>query len=309
MTLLNRLEVVGRATGRNASAWRLAGLAGVLGVLAIVCVNLAISAMEPPAEAASPQSLPRPKGGSLLICGGGKLSDLIRDRFVQLAGGSDAKIVFIPTALRDANRPRFTLNLDAWKNQHVASIRILHTLSRATANDPAFVKPLAEATGVWLCGGNQNVLTEVYADTEVERQLKGLLDRGGTIGGTSAGASAMTRVMIAGGRDRAQTGRGFDLLPGAVVDQHFLRRNRVSRLVDVLSDHPDLVGFGIDEGTALWIDLKARRLSVLGDSYVFAYVPAASNRPERFEIMKAGDEANLSALQGSGNAVVSRIDL
>ena len=65
-----------------------------------------------------------------------------------------------------------------------ASVRLLHTRSRDMANDPAFVQPLTEATGVWFGGGSQLLLTDAYLGTEVERQLKLLLDRGGVIGGT-----------------------------------------------------------------------------------------------------------------------------
>ena len=86
----------------------------------------------------------------------------------------------------------------AWPGR--ASVQLLHTRSQDEANDPAFCRPLDEATGVWIGGGTQTRLSESYVDTEVERQLKALLARGGVIGGTSAGAAIMTRVMITGGR-------------------------------------------------------------------------------------------------------------
>jgi cyanophycinase len=187
-------------------------------------------------------------------------------------------------------------------------VQLLHTRSREEANAPEFLRPLEEATGVWLAGGNQSRLAASYVDTEVERALKDLLERGGVIGGTSAGAAIMTRIMITGGRSLATQGRGFDLLPGSVVDQHFLKRNRLGRLLGLLAEHPRLVGFGIDEGTALVF--QGDRLSVLGDSYVVACMPASpEDETNRLEILKPGDQVLHSALQASARAGRSDTEL
>ena len=59
------------------------------------------------------------------------------------------------------------------------------------------------------------------------------------IGGTSAGAAIMTRVMIVSGRKQAVEGLGFDLFPNTVVDQHFLKRKRMDRLMGLLGNHPN----------------------------------------------------------------------
>jgi cyanophycinase len=104
----------------------------------------------------------------------------------------------------------------------------------------------------------------------------------------------MTRVMISQGRITAQVDQGFDFLPGAVVDQHFLKRNRLGRLLSVLSDHPDLVGLGIDERTALVVNIRNRQMNVIGDSYVVACVPGPAGQPARLEVLKPGDEANFA---------------
>lgn len=272
-------------------------------------------------------------GGALVICGGGVLPENVRGRFLELAGGTAAKIVVIPTANGFADGPMASRTLDLWKPYRIASLQLLHTRSRQEADDPAFVRPLAEATGVWISGGTQQRLTEVYLGTEVERQLKALLDRGGVIGGTSAGAAAMSRVMIESGRTEAKLGEGFDFLPGTVIDQHFLMRRRIQRLLGVVRLHPELVGLGIDESTALVVDVRAKRLQVIGKSYVLACVaeppatslassesnggpiagPAVNDAPKtisaRFEILKPGDEAELSALKNlSPNAIIPGID-
>jgi cyanophycinase len=259
-------------------------------------------------------------GGSLVICGGGKLPDQVRDRFLELAGGPKARIVVIPTAHAYADTPQVKQALEIWKGQPLASVSLFHTRSRAKADDKDYVRPLAEATGVWIGGGRQQYLMDVYLGTEVERQLKALLDRGGVIGGTSAGAAVMTRVMIDSGRTEAKVAQGFDFLEGAVVDQHFLRRGRVKRLLGVVRQYPDLIGLGIDEQTALVVNVRSKRMNVIGNSYVVACFPdrqAEADGPEGLrgaspplEFLKPGDEADLSRLRSrDANAVIPGLDL
>ena len=296
--------------GRHRIATLALGLVVVagLGAVARLGVELVLwktKSVPPMAGPSSPRA-----GGSLVISGGGRLPDEVRDRFLELAGGKEARIVLIPTARSlaydDADPEQ---ELEPWASRGIASVCLLHTRSRATADEPGFAAPLADATGVWIGGGSQSRLSEAYADTEVERRLKALLDRGGVVGGSSAGAAIMTRVMIASGRTDPVEGRGFDFLPGAVVDQHFLKRNRIKRLTKLLERHPDLIGFGIDEQTALVVGVRDQRISVVGDSYVVACLPASGGRPARIEILKEGDQTDLAALRKSEPSVIPAIDL
>ena len=122
----------------------------------------------------------------------------------------------------------------------------------------------------------------------------------------------MSRVMIEGGKSEAQVGEGFGFLPDAVIDQHFLKRNRISRLEGVIRGGEGLIGLGIDEGTALVVSLKDQRARVLGDSYVVAVLPEMREGRivTRSESLKAGDEADLTKLKArSPTAVVSTVDL
>lgn len=291
------------------SLWTLL-LAGV-GIVIYQAANLAILASGPDAKATS--GAIRPAGGSLVIVGGGTVPDRVRDQFVELAGGRNARIVVIPTAWStDPDDGADSRMRDWWKRWPVASLTLLHTRSKETANSPEFVRPIVEATGVWFNGGSQSNLSAAYLDTEVERQLSALLKRGGVIGGTSAGAAIMSRVMITSGRTEAQVGEGFDLLPGTVIDQHFLKRNRMRRLLSVIRNHPDLIGLGIDESTALVVDIGLRRMKVIGDSYVVAAIPERTDDgvSTRLEILKPGDESDLAALRNrASEAIVSGIDL
>src|SRR5262249_30437995 len=150
--------------------------------------------------------------GTLFIVGGGSLPDDVRDEFVRLAGGPNAKLVVIPTASTAADGPDADKALEPWKKYQPVSLTRLHTRDRKKADDPAFVKPLPEATAVWLGGGDQSKLTEAYLGTAVEKELHALLARGGVVGGTSAGAAVMSRVMITGGNPAARVGRGLGFL-------------------------------------------------------------------------------------------------
>src|SRR5947199_391945 len=79
-----------------------------------------------------------------------------------------------------------------------------------------------------------------------------------------AGAAVMSKLMIANGPIIAKLGEGFGFIPGIVVDQHFLKRNRVNRLLDVLGKHPGWAGLGIDEQTA--VIAQGRTMTVVGES-------------------------------------------
>lgn len=194
------------------------------------------------------------EAGNLMILGGGKIAPEARDRFFELAGGRAARIVLIPTASELAQQPEFLEGfLAPWKQYSPESLIILHAEDRRSADDLGFVRPLQEATGVWIGGGVQTRLANRYLRTRVEAELRGVRTRGGVVAGTSAGAAIMTRVMIADGMKRPVMAEGFDFFPGAIVDQHFTQRYRMTRLTAAVRMNPTRFGVGIDEETGLLI--------------------------------------------------------
>jgi cyanophycinase len=231
--------------------------------------------------------------GSLVIVGGGMLPESVRDRFLELAGGKkSAKLVVIPTASALADRTRNYKSYAYWCAQGVESVSMLHTLDPKTANDPVFVKPLTEATGAWLAGGDQTRLAGAYRGTAVERELRRLLERGGVVGGTSAGASVMSSVMITGGNPQARIGTGFGLLPDVVIDQHFENRHRQDRLLGVLSQYPRYLGLGIDEQTA--VVLHGHTFTVVGKANVVVCVPPGEGVPAAVQqVLRPGEIGDL----------------
>ena len=247
-------------------------------------------------------------GGSLVIAGGGHLPPEIRRRFLALAGGPErATIVIVPAFVADAVQVESLC--ETWRKLGVQRVQVLQARSRDESNLAAFGFPLDEATGVWLSGGQQERLSALYAGTQVEAKLQSLIERGGVVGGTSAGAAAMTKVMIEQGVEEATEGRGFDLFRDAIVDQHFLRRSRLNRMIGLLDAYPDRVAFGIDESTALVVQVPKGRLGVIGSSYVVACVPKTEAGTRRFEIMKPGDHIDLAGLRDGRTKVSSPADL
>lgn len=205
--------------------------------------------------------------GNLMILGGGKVAPEARDRFFQLAGGKAARIVLIPTGSEEVHRPEFMERfLAPWKQYAPESLVILHTEDRRTADKLEFVRPLQQATGVWIGGGIQTRLTGRYLHTRVEDELRALRSRGGILAGTSAGAAIMTRAMIADGMKRPVMAEGFDFFRGAIVDQHFSQRFRMPRLSTAVRMNPHRFGVGIDEETGLLV--SGDKGTVIGNGHV-----------------------------------------
>jgi cyanophycinase len=273
-----------------------ASLAGVLlGLLPTAAIA------EPNIVAPPPRAAEKEVAGSLVIVGGGILPDAIRDRFLELAGGKKGRLVVIPTASQLPDQ-RIYKSYAVWETQGLASVSMLHTRDPKKANDPEFVKPLTEATAAWLGGGDQTLLTNAYRGTAVERELRNLLTRGGVIGGTSAGASVMSSVMITGGNPEARIGTGFGLLPDVVIDQHFHNRKRKDRLLGVLKQHRNCLGMGIDEQTAVVV--RGHSFTVVGNASVSLCMPPSTEEPASVKVLKSGEAGDLLEL---GRDVLARL--
>lgn len=241
-----------------------------------------------------------PDAGTLVLAGGGRLGEEIIARFIELAGGDGARVVVIPTAGAAVAYDHDWTGLDAFRHRGVADLRVLHTRDREVADSPAFVRPLREATGVWLTGGRQWRLVDAYLHTRTHRELAALLQRGGVVGGSSAGASILASYLMRGSPEDNDIlmapgyEEGFGFLRGAAVDQHLLARNREHDLLQVLHAHPTLLlGIGIDEGTAIVV--KRDVFEVVGESRVAVYDRRGRVAPEGlpFDFLDAGDRYDL----------------
>jgi len=218
-----------------------------------------------------------PENGTLVIIGGGRLDSTIYNRVIELAGGSDAKFVFIPTAGGDSylNSERFEEQaIKEFRTDGFKNVTILHTRDREKANLEEFVKPLKEANGVWFGGGRQWRLVDAYQNTLVQKELENLLTRGGVIAGTSAGATIQGSFLARGDTktNTIMVGdhlEGFGFISNIAIDQHILPRNRHFDMFKILKEYPELLGIGIDESTALVV--QGDKFEVIGKSFVSIY--------------------------------------
>lgn len=180
-------------------------------------------------------------------------------RFVKICGGNAANILIIPSA---SSIPYEV----AEEYEHlfcllgVAQVNILHISSRQEANNPARLHMLEKISGIFITGGDQLKLSSLLGETLIAAAIHERFLNGLPIGGTSAGASIMSREMIAFGRDKfnpsqrlIQIDKGLGLSQNLIIDQHFSQRERLKRLTAAIARHPDLTGVGIDENTALII--------------------------------------------------------
>lgn len=240
-----------------------------------------------------------PDKGTLVIVGGNMQDPAIVQRFIDLAGGPDAPIVIIPTAGEDESYDNYWSGLKQWRQNGATNLVVLHTRDRKVADSEAFVKAIRSARGVFFTGGRQWRLADSYLNTQTHKELQALLDRGGVIGGSSAGASILTSFMVRGDTKSNEkmigdhtVGLGF--LKNAAVDQHLLRRNRQFDMLEVIDKFPDMLGIGLDEDTAIVV--SGDQFDVIGKSYavIYSHKPVAG-ATGRFYFMGAGDRFDMKA--------------
>jgi cyanophycinase len=212
--------------------------------------------------------------GSLIIIGGGEIPESIYDVFAGKIGGKDKPVVYIPTATSDEEWIRAGKHLEKFGSRGFTNLHTLHTREREKTDDPRLLKMLQQARGVFLGGGDQELLAKAYGGTAVHRELVKLLDRGGVIMGTSAGATIMGSVLIGGDHRKtphlpAVFNEGFSFMKQTAIDQHVLVRNRQFDLVPVLERYPNVLGMALDESTAAVVEGDG--IKVVGKSYMLVY--------------------------------------
>ncbi|MBT3751292.1 MAG: M28 family peptidase [Bacteroidetes bacterium] len=218
-----------------------------------------------------------PEKGHLIIAGGALRDSTGFARFVELAGGENAKIVIVPTAGEDRSLNRegyFDLLSKTFARYGVEECVVLHTRDPKEADSTEFYKPLLEANAVWFNGGRQWRLADSYLNTKTHKAFEGVLERGGVIGGSSAGATIQGTYLFRGDTKTNtilcgdhEDGLGF--MSNVAIDQHLLARNRQFDLFEALEKYPGVLGIGLDENTA--IEVQGDTLKVLGQHYVLIY--------------------------------------
>ena len=253
------------------------------------------------------------ENGTLIAIGGGDIGHTnIMKEFRKLAGGDSAKIVVIPTAFVRNNEIDTLLLKRNFKEYGIPNFTVLHTNDSIEVNTDDFVQPLKEATGIYFTGGRHWRIADSYLNTKVHKELLKLLDRGGVIAGSSAGATIQGSYLARGDTKNNQIMMGdheigFGFISNIAIDQHVLSRNRQFDMFTILEKKPELLGVGIDESTAIVV--KGDILEVIGESYVIIYDKSfwsiehnpfdeetqkeLPNKNQLFYFLKSGDKYNL----------------
>lgn len=211
--------------------------------------------------------------GSLIIIGGALKSQEIYDKFFELAGGENAKLIIVPTAIANLDNG-FERMKQPFIKTGFKDITIVHTRNPEEANTDAFIKPIQEATAVYFMGGRQWRIADGFLHTKAHDEFFKLLERGGVIAGSSAGASiqgsylvrghSKTNVVMMGDHEE-----GLSFLKDVAIDQHLLKLNRQFDIFEILRAKPELLGIGLDENTGILV--QGNTFEVVGESFVAVY--------------------------------------
>ena len=208
-----------------------------------------------------------PATGTLVIVGGGSMAGTgIMEKFIELGGGAEeGRFVVVPTAGGNYDREGELRMFDedqvlaSWRERGVMNVSMLHTHDAKLADTEAFGADLAQATAVWFNGGRQWNIVDSYAGTRTYDLFHAVLERGGVIGGSSAGATIQGEYLVRGATEGSQIVMtdeenhqlGFEFLRKSAIDQHINARMRWDDIIPVIEQQPHLLGIGLSEGTAI----------------------------------------------------------
>lgn len=225
--------------------------------------------------------------GYLVIIGGGERTEEIMRKIIQLTG-NNARVLIVPNASSEPTQTAQRL-AEEFSNLGVSNIKVFFG-DREKANDNNYIKQFGDCNIVFFSGGDQNRLTKDLLNTKLLDLIKLIYFRGGVISGTSAGAAVMSKIMITGDEYKNKdstnpfstiesvnvaVSEGFGFLPDVIIDQHFIKRKRLNRLISLVIENADKIGIGIDESTAIVV-YPDRTFEVIGESQVIVFDPSKS---------------------------------
>jgi cyanophycinase len=229
----------------------------------------------------------------LVIIGGAEDKEgdsiILRD-FVRRAGGTKAYIVIL-TAATELPREVGENYIRVFERLGAENVRIIDTETREDASSSTALEAISKATGIFFTGGDQARITSILKDTEIDDAIHNRFSEGIVIAGTSAGAAVMPDKMIVEGDSQThprietvEMGLGMGFLPGVVIDQHFSQRGRLGRLISALILEPAVLGFGIDENTAMVV--TDNQIEVIGEGAVTIVDESEATYNNMGEILK-----------------------
>jgi cyanophycinase len=217
---------------------------------------------------------PAVAGERLVVIGGGERPKEALSRFVEWAGGPAGSRILVVSWATEEPKESFESFRDDLSPFKPDAVEPAPPRPLTASGKTVFLGQLRRATGVFFTGGDQSRIMEVLRDAELIGALRERYKAGVVFGGTSAGAAIMSERMITGDGDftvldatKVEIRPGLGLLPGVIVDQHFIKRQRENRLFSLVLAHPEERGVGIDESTAILVE-DGRKAEVVGSSQV-----------------------------------------
>jgi cyanophycinase len=242
-----------------------------------------------------------PVKGTVVVVGGGSIGPNIYKAFIDAAGGPDAILIDVPNAGGSDTAGKTTLR--EWRAAGAKNVHVLFTKDRRVADSDSFTAIIRKAGGVWFDGGRQFHLVQDYGGTKTERAIMDLVDRGGVVGGSSAGASILGDYMVRGApssnndiMDYPGYQKAFGYLRNVGIDQHVVARSRLADLADsIIPRYPNLLAISVDEGTAWFI--RGDTATIMGRNKAFAYNGKSHDADAPFLTLHPGDRYDLNARQ------------
>lgn len=215
--------------------------------------------------------------GHLVLNGGGDKPSSVMNTFIKLSGGQSSLLLIIPTASEDRSTNEYYKKLFQ-SEYNCTNVIGLEIWNRSDAFRPDYVELVNKAGGIWFGGGDQKRIIQILSQTPVLNAIKTrYFQHRLTVGGTSAGTACQTTQMITGNgklnvikRNNIELWEGIGLFNGAIIDQHFIARQRQNRLISVILEHPSKIGVGVDEATAIVV-YPNDTFSVVGEQWVQIY--------------------------------------
>ena len=281
------------------------------GLAPTLALAIGLSVQIPAAQVAAEQAPEYgPPNGTLLIAGGGVRDAAIYERFIELGGGAeDGRFIIVPTAggnhgrdgdVRDYNEDQV---LRGWRARGVQNVSMLHTHDPAVADTEAFVADLKQATAVWFNGGRQWNIVDSYARTRTYDEFHKVLERGGVVGGSSAGATILGEYLVRGDTrgsgivmtDEEYHQLGFEFIRKVAIDQHINTRNRWDHIIPLIEQQPHLLGIGLSEDTAIIV--TGDKFEVMGDWMVAVHDNTRAYQPweKPYFVLAPGDMYDMRA--------------
>jgi cyanophycinase len=234
----------------------------------------------------------------LVLIGGGPRPSRALSRLVEWAGGPYARVLVVTWAAREPQAA-----LDSFRQDLApfapGSVRGAPVAPLGDEDKAVLREELAWATAVYFTGGDQDRILDVLRDRSLLEHMRARYQEGVVFAGTSAGTAVMSAIAIISDGDRTvmdgdevEVRPGIGLLPGVILDQHFIRRQRQNRLFGLVLKHPDMLGLGVDEGTALLVRGN-RTAEVVGASRVMVVEASSDGEAMSLQLLAPGETFDL----------------